>query len=148
VPLSTVKGRLFKSRRRLRGELAAQLDGAAAGPRRPPPKEEKEKAMPQEPADYPVRLVLDREALIDELHAYVTDPSPSRTRRLERLVIPELVPLAGRPEPVRWGVVSTRAALRLLLDALVLDGVTHRRDVAAVLGGFSLFSHPFAVTVV
>jgi hypothetical protein len=95
----------------------------------------------------PVRVVLDGEALIDELHAYVTDPSPARTRRLERIVIPDLAPLGGRPEPGRLAAGSTRTALRIVLDAMVLDGVTRRRDVAAVLGAFSLFAHPFTVTL-
>ena len=103
VPVSTVKGRLFKSRARLRVQLTALLGepigaGAPVHHRQPPSgsnKEPQEESMTQGPPELPVRLVVDREALIDELHAYVIDPRPGRTRRLEGLVTPDLVPLGA-----------------------------------------------------
>ena len=155
VPVSTVKGRLYKSRARLRGQLAGRLGtptgaGAPVPHRRPrarPAAKPKEKSMTQGPAEEPVRLVLDREALIDELHAYVTDPSPGRTRRLEGLVIPDLAPLGGRPAPAPGAAGSLRTAIRLMLDVMLLDGVTRRQDVAALIGALSPLSRAYSLTV-
>ena len=94
--------------------------------------------------DEPIRIVVDREKLIDVLHAYVTDPHPGRERRLEELVLPDLVSLVGRP----WRRSTTaRHALRDFIDVMVLDGVRSRRDVAELLTSFSLFERPFTVTV-
>ena len=60
------------------------------------------------------RLQVDEAELTDELHAFVTDPHPSRN---ERQVIKELNDLA--PEVVD------------VLECMVLDGTEERGDVAA-----------------
>ena len=60
------------------------------------------------------RLQVDVDALTDELHAFVTDPRPSRT---ERPVIAELHDVAPDMVPV--------------LENMIVDGVERRVDVAA-----------------
>ena len=143
VPLSTVKGRLFKSRRRLRGELSGFCEGVeAAGS----DLETRGTGVPTRKGakdmDEPIRIVVDREQLIDRLHAYVTDPHPGRAKRLEGLVLPDLFSLVGRPargKASNW--------LRDYIDVMVLEGVRSRRDVADLLAPFSLFGRPFTVTV-
>jgi hypothetical protein len=60
------------------------------------------------------KLQVDHEALIDEMHAFVTDPQPSRN---ERPVIVELGDL--HPESVD------------VLESMLLDGTEERQDVAA-----------------
>ena len=59
------------------------------------------------------RLLVDEDGLTDALHAFVTDPRPSRN---ERPVVQDLYDLAPGMVPV--------------LEAMVLDGVEARADVA------------------
>jgi hypothetical protein len=60
------------------------------------------------------RLQVDVDALTDELHAFVTDPRPSR---VERPVVAELHDVAPDMVPV--------------LENMVVDGVERRAHVAA-----------------
>jgi hypothetical protein len=59
------------------------------------------------------RLLVDEDALVSALHAFVTDPRPSRN---ERPVMQDLHDFA--PEMVE------------VLEAMVIDGVEQRQDVA------------------
>ena len=66
----------------------------------------------------------------DEVFAYVTDPRPSRNRHLEGLRLPMAEPLyerSWRPWP------PPHRLLHWQLDAMVLDGVEDREEVAALL---------------
>ena len=58
-----------------------------------------------------IRVEIDKEGLIDDYLAYVTDPLPSRNERYAALLDSGPVPLA-------------------ILEQMVLDGVTRRQDVA------------------
>jgi hypothetical protein len=63
------------------------------------------------------RIQIDHEGLTDELHAFVTDPKPSRN---ERPVIKEMNDI--NPELVD------------ILECMVLDGTEERQDVADLVG--------------
>jgi RNA polymerase sigma-70 factor, ECF subfamily len=126
VPVSTVKSRLFESRARLRLVLAP-VDPGCAGARREEdavPPVPASSALPAEPevpavAATPfvrLRVEIDREGLVGACHALVTDPRPDRIARHRPL-------LRGAPVPFD------------LLEVMVLEGVTRRRDVAALVGG-------------
>jgi RNA polymerase sigma-70 factor (ECF subfamily) len=128
VPVSTVKSRLFESRARLRLVLAP-VDPGRAGARReedavptvPAPTPSAPPATPGEPtvARTPfvrLRVEIDREGLVDACHALVTDPRPDRIAHHRPAV-------RGAPVPFD------------LLEVMVLEGVTRRRDVAALVGG-------------
>jgi hypothetical protein len=66
------------------------------------------------PASPFFRLLVDEDGLTDALHEYVTDPRASRN---DRPVIEDLYDLAPNMVPV--------------LEAMVIDGVEERQDVAA-----------------
>jgi hypothetical protein len=146
LPLSTVKGRLFHSRRRLRGALTPDGMASRRTPMQPATPTSQSSKGEHSMAE-PTHLVVDKDALIDQLYAYVTDPSPSRTKRLESIVIPDLASLGGRPEPARLAAGSLRTSIRIVIDAMVLDGVRSRRDVAAFIDYCTLFSQPYTVHV-
>jgi RNA polymerase sigma-70 factor (ECF subfamily) len=127
VPVSTVKSRLFASRARLRLVLAP-ADAERTGT----PREERamttEPTAPRAPGTLTpaptapagpfvrLRVEIDREGLVDACHALVTDPRPDRLERHRPR-------LRGAPVPLD------------LLEVMVLEGVTRRRDVEALVGG-------------
>jgi RNA polymerase sigma-70 factor (ECF subfamily) len=132
VPVSTVKSRLYESRARLRLVLAPADAPPAAAPREEGTvtTEPTETAAPTTPAPpgtpspaptapapfVRLRVEIDREGLVDACHALVTDPRPDRLKRHRPR-------LRGAPVPFD------------LLEVMVLEGVTRRRDVAALVGG-------------
>lgn len=71
-----------------------------------------------------IRVQVDYDGLIDEVFAYVTDPSPARNRRLVLTELEDALPESFN--------------VRDLLDSMVLDGVDRREIVANVVT--SLFS--------
>ena len=132
VPLSTVKSRLYEFRARLRLVLAP-ADADRAGAHREEGTVTTEPTVPAAPsapagpaatapaptAPAPfvrLRVEVDREGLVDACHALLTDPRPDRLERHRSL-------LRGAPVPFD------------LLEVMVLEGVTRRRDVAALVGG-------------
>jgi len=149
VPVSTVKGRLFKSRARLRHQLLTAgavspdtgpipkrkvetmpdqkiTDSQIAGSMRPKPTRPRTSRMgwPNVPApigdDEPrhIRIEIDRDALIDEIFAYVTarGSADNRHRALKELASKRNMFIA-----------------RDFLNQMVLDGVTKRSDVEDLL---------------
>ena len=60
------------------------------------------------------RLLVDEDGLTDQLHEFVTDPRPSRN---DRPIVDDLHEIAPGMVPV--------------LEAMVIDGVERREDVAA-----------------
>ncbi|MFM9105894.1 MAG: hypothetical protein ACKOWF_04270 [Chloroflexota bacterium] len=60
------------------------------------------------------RIDLDRDRLVDDLHAYLLDPLPSRNQRPVIAALDDL-----HPESVE------------ILEAMLLDGTEDREDVAA-----------------
>jgi hypothetical protein len=76
-----------------------------------PPKRNSEGVL--RPASPFFRLLVDESGLTDALHDFVTDPRASRN---DRPVIQDLYDLAPSMVPV--------------LEAMILDGVEERRDVA------------------
>jgi RNA polymerase sigma-70 factor (ECF subfamily) len=126
VPVSTVKSRLHDSRARLRLVLAPagahpvtahREEGTVTTEPNAPATPAARSPAPTAPAPFVrLRVEIDREGLVDACHALVTDPRPDRLERHRSR-------LRGAPVPFD------------LLEVMVLEGVTRRRDVAALVGG-------------
>jgi RNA polymerase sigma-70 factor (ECF subfamily) len=121
VPISTVKGRLFESRTRLRRELSAGgLCPIEAPPRRKPrPKRGGLATMPAQTAGSApkrrIRVEVDLDPLVDEALAFITLPWP---RPDPAAALPDLGSPRNRFVPLQ------------ILEQMVLDGVAARRDVS------------------
>lgn len=86
------------------------------------------------------KIEVDKEALTDALFSYVSDPRASRNQRavideLEDVVpsaimIHEVREQADTLQPRRPRVTAGLIPVRDVLDTMVLDGVSHRKDVA------------------
>jgi RNA polymerase sigma factor (sigma-70 family) len=124
VPVSTVKGRLFQSRARLRRELAANGLRPAAGPRprhrsRVAQKGAAPTMAPLEPiARRNLRVEVRLDPLVEEALRYITLPWP---RHEPEGALNDLGSNRNRFIPI------------VILEQMVLDGVTRREDVAEFL---------------
>jgi RNA polymerase sigma-70 factor (ECF subfamily) len=118
LPVSTVKGRLFASRARLRRQLAAR--GLHRPFRPPPPQKGARPAMsptpiPAAPGSHNLHVRVRLGPLVDEALRFITLPWP-RPRPGDAL--DDLASPRNRYIPL------------VILEQMVLDGVSRRRDVA------------------
>jgi RNA polymerase sigma-70 factor, ECF subfamily len=119
VPISTVKGRLFESRARLRRELAANgMDGMCELPARTAKDQMGARRMTQKIDGKHIRIEVDLEGVLAEAFRFVTTPWPRQepTDVLEDLKTPR-----NRFVPLQ------------ILEQMVLDGVRQRKHIAALL---------------
>jgi RNA polymerase sigma-70 factor (ECF subfamily) len=121
VPVSTVKGRLFQSRARLRRELTANGLCPPAEPRPLPRSRAAQKgaAAKMTPLDAPsqrnLRVEVRLDPLVEEALRYITLPWP---RHDPEGALKDLGSNRNRFIPI------------VILEQMVLDGVTRRQDVA------------------
>jgi RNA polymerase sigma-70 factor, ECF subfamily len=123
VPVSTVKGRLFQSRARLRRELSANglrpfRPSAVPRPLHRSPVAQKGAAAsmaPLDPSTRNLRVEVRLEPLVDEALRYITLPWP---RHDPEGALSDLGSNRNRFIPI------------VILEQMVLDGVTRRQDVA------------------
>ena len=120
VPVSTVKGRLFESRARLRRELSAGgLGGARPAPDRPARRTQKGDATLMldtlDTEERHIRVEVRLDPLIDEAHRFITLPWP---RANPTGALRDLGSSRNRFIPLQ------------ILEQMVLEGVTRREDVA------------------